>query len=387
MEDFLLLDNALSVEEKLIRDSVREFVKNEVMPTIAHDYEKGLFRKELIPKVAKLGLLGMTLPTSVGGAGVSNIAYGLACQELEYGDSGLRSFVSVQSSLCMFPIWAFGTDEQKLRFLPSMAKGECVGCFGLTEPDAGSDPASMKTFAVKVEGGYKLSGSKMWITNATIADIAIIWAREITNGKVLGFIVEKEFSGYQAKEIKNKGSLRASNTGELVLEECFVPDQNLLPQAKGLSSALSCLTKARFGIAFGAIGAAQACYDIALNYTKERKAFGKPIASFQLIQHDLAEMLLEIVKAQAINIHLGRLMDDNKTDCYVRVSLAKMNACKEALKIARSARNILGANGISLEYHVIRHMNNLESVFTYEGTNNMHYLIVGRHITGINAFS
>lgn len=386
MDDLFCFDDNFTQEEKLIRDSTRRFVDEQVLPIITDCYEKALFPKELIKQVASLGLLGITLPETYGGANASSVAYGLVCQELERGDSGLRSFVSVQSSLCMYPIFAYGSEEQKLRFLPAMAKGQLIGCFGLTEPDSGSDPASMKTRAKKVKNGWQLSGSKMWITNATIADLAIIWAKD-DEGQVKGFIVEKEFKGFKANEIHNKLSLRASITGELVLEDCFVPEGNLLPGTqKGLACALGCLTKARYGIAWGAIGAAMACYEAALSYAKERKQFGKPIGSFQLIQADLVDMLNEIVKAQALNLQLGRLSDQQR-GTYVMVSLAKMNACCEALKIARKARNILGANGISLEYHVIRHMANLESVFTYEGTDNMHHLIVGRHITGLDAFN
>ncbi len=385
MEDFLLLDEQYSVEEKLMRDAVRKFVEAQVLPSITQQFERGEFALEIIKKVGALGILGMTLPQAEGGLGASYVAYGLVCQELERGDSGLRSFASVQSSLCMYPIHAFGSPAQKARFLPEMANGNLIGCFGLTEPDSGSDPASMKTKATRLDNGWRLNGSKLWITNATIADIAIIWAKDESD-TVRGFIVEKQFPGFKTNEIKHKLSLRASITGEVVLEDCFVPNENVLPDTKGLASALACLTKARFGIAWGAMGAAIACYEAALNYAKERIQFGKPIASFQLIQAQLATMFTEIVKAQTLNLQVAKLMDKGSAD-YVMVSLAKMNACKEALKIARMARNILGANGISLEYHVIRHMNNLEAVFTYEGTDNMHNLIIGRHITGINAFN
>ncbi len=386
MEDLFCLDDQLTQEEKLIRSSVRRFVDEEITPIMPDCYEKAIFPRELIKKVADLGLFGMTLPEIYGGANATAVAYGLVCQELERGDSGLRSFVSVQSSLSMYPIFAYGNDEQKSRFLPSMAKGETIGCFGLTEPDAGSDPSSMKTRAKKVQGGWQLNGAKMWITNATIADLAIVWAKD-DEGYVKGFIVEKGFAGFKTNEIHHKLSLRASITGEIVLEDCFVPDSHFLPgTTKGLSCALGCLTKARYGIAWGAMGAAMACYEAALAYAKERTQFGKPIGAFQLIQASLVDMVTEIVKAQALNLQLGRLNDQNR-GTFVMVSLAKMNACKEALKIARAARNILGANGISLEYHVIRHMANLESVFTYEGTDNMHHLIVGKHITGLDAFS
>lgn len=384
MEDFLLIDKLLNDEEKMIRDSVRQFVDAEVTPLIEDAYEKGYFPKSLIKRCAELGLLGMTLPEVYGGSNANYVGYGLVCQEIERGDSGLRSFVSVQSSLCMYPIFAYGSEEQKQRFLPAMCKGEVIGCFGLTEPDSGSDPASMRTYAKKVAGGWQLDGAKMWITNAPFADIAIVWAK--TDEGIRGFIVEKEFKGFIRNEIKHKMSLRASSTGELVFENVFVPDENFLPGSeKGLAAPLGCLTQARYGIAWGAMGAAQACYDIALNYSKERKQFGKPIGAFQLVQKDLVEMFNEILKAQFLNLRLGRLKDEGKAT-FAMVSLAKMNSCKEALKIARMARNILGGNGISLEYHVIRHMANLESVFTYEGTDNVHHLIVGKHITGLNAF-
>lgn len=385
MEDFLLLDQGLSEDERLIRDNIRQFVDEKVIPIMGEAFEKAQFPIHLISELASLGLLGATLPNEFGGSQINYVSYGLICQELERGDSALRSFISVQSSLCMFPIFKFGSDHQKKQFLPKMAKGELIGCFGLTEPDAGSDPGSMKTTATKVEGGFILNGSKMWITNATIAGIAIVWAK--TEEGVRGFIVEKTFSGFSHQEIKHKMSLRASNTGELIFQNCFVPESHLLPgTTKGLSAALSCLTEARFGIAFGAIGAAMACYESALEYALARKQFNRSIASFQLIQYSLAEMLTEISKAQVLNLQVGRLKDKNQAN-FAMTSMAKLNSCKEALKIARTARNILGANGISLEYPVIRHMTNLESVFTYEGTDNIHHLILGKHITGIDAFN
>jgi glutaryl-CoA dehydrogenase len=385
VEDFLLIDDLLSAEEKMVRDTVRRFADEEVIPLMMDAYEKGHFPKELIGRCAELGLLGMTLPEIYGGAQTNYVTYGLACQELERGDSGLRSFVSVQSSLCMYPIFAYGSEEQKKRFLPGMAAGKIIGCFGLTEPDAGSDPASMRTFAKKVEGGWRLTGAKMWITNAPFADIAIVWAQ--TEHGIRGFIAEKEFKGFTRNPIKHKMSLRASDTGELVFDDCFIPDGNYLPGSeKGLAAPLGCLTQARYGIGWGAMGAAMACYEIAVFYAKERKQFNKPIASFQLIQKDLTDMFAEIIKAQCLNLRIGRLKDEGKST-FAMVSLIKMNGCHEALKIARMARNILGGNGISLEYHVIRHMTNLESVFTYEGTDNVHHLILGKHITGLNAFS
>jgi glutaryl-CoA dehydrogenase len=384
MEDFLQLESQLSDDERLVRDTVRRFVDEQAAPLMADAFEKGEYPQQLTQSMAELGLFGLTLPEQYGGAGANYITYGLVCQELERGDSGLRSFVSVQSSLCMYPIYIMASEEQKQHFLPLMARGELIGCYGLTEPDAGSDPNSMQTTATKVDGGYILNGTKMWITNAPIADIAVVWAK--LDGVVRGFIVERDFEGFKTNEVKHKASLRASVTGEIILQDCFVPESHILPGSeKGLGAALGCLTQARYGIAWGAIGAAMACYESALDYAKNRKQFGKAIASFQLIQKDLVDMLTEISKAQTLNLQLGRLFDQNR-EHFSQVSMAKMNACREALKIARMARNILGANGISLEYPVIRHMNNLESVFTYEGTDNIHHLIIGREITGIAAF-
>jgi glutaryl-CoA dehydrogenase len=384
VDDLLYLDEQLHDDERMIRDSVARFVSQDVVPLMAEAFEEAVFPKALIKKSADLGLLGLTLPAQYGGSEASYVAYGLVCQELERGDSGLRSFVSVQSSLCMYPIFRYGSEEQKMRFLPAMAAGEVIGCFGLTEPDSGSDPASMKTYAKKVSGGWRLHGAKMWITNATTADIAIVWAN--TENGIRGFIVEKAFAGFTAQEVKLKMSLRASVTGELSFDDVFVPDANLLPGSeRGLGAALSCLSQARYGIAWGAMGAAMACFDITRETLIERKAFDKPLASFQLIQKDLAEIYTEIIKAQLLNLQIGRLKEQQR-ETPVMISLAKGNACREALAIARSCRNLLGANGISLEYHVIRHMLNLESVFTYEGTDNVHTLVLGRHITGINAF-
>ncbi|MDI9818624.1 acyl-CoA dehydrogenase family protein [Legionella sp. PL877] len=384
MDDLLFLDEQLHDDERMIRDSVSRFVSQDVIPLMEDAFEHAEFPQQLIKKSADLGLLGLTLPAEYGGAEASYVAYGLVCQELERGDSGLRSFVSVQSSLCMYPIFRYGSEEQKKRFLPAMAAGDVIGCFGLTEPDSGSDPGSMRTYAKKVNGGWCLNGAKMWITNAPIADIAIVWAK--TDSGIRGFIVEKEFKGFKRLEIKHKMSLRASITGELVFDDVFVPDENLLPLSdKGLGAALSCLSQARYGIAWGAMGAAMACFDITRDYLLERKQFAKPLASFQLIQKDLADMYTEVIKAQCLNLQIGRLKDEQR-ETPVMISLAKGNACREALKIARACRNLLGGNGISLEYHVIRHMLNLESVFTYEGTDNVHTLVLGRHITGINAF-
>lgn len=385
MEDFLLLDSQLTEDERVARDTIRQFVTEEVIPLMGEAYEKASFPMSLIPKCAELGLFGLTLPSSYGGLGANYVTYGLICQELERGDSGLRSFISVQNALCMYPIFAYGSEEQRKHYLPKMVQGEYIGCFGLTEANAGSDPGQMTTFAKKIQNGWLLNGAKLWITNATIADIAIVWAK--TEEGIRGFIVEKDFEGFKRHEIHHKMSLRASNTGELVFSDCFVPDSHILPNAtEGLSDALKCLTEARYGIAWGAIGAALACYESALAYCKERHQFNKPLASFQLVQKDLVSMYLEIIKAQVMNYQLGRLKDKGLST-FTMVSLAKLNACREALKIARKARNLLGANGISLEYPVIRHMMNLEAVFTYEGTDNIHHLIVGKELTGYDAFN
>lgn len=384
MDDLLFLDEQLHDDERMIRDSVARFVSNDVVPLMAESFEHADFPRQLIKQSAELGLLGLTLPAEYGGAEASYVAYGLVCQELEKGDSGLRSFVSVQSSLCMYPIFRFGNEEQRIRYLPAMAAGDVIGCFGLTEPDSGSDPGSMRTNAKKIDGGWILNGAKMWITNAPIADIAIVWAK--TDAGIRGFIVDTKSKGMSCPEIKLKMSLRASITGELVFDNVFVPDENLLPGSeKGLGAALSCLSQARYGIAWGAMGAAMACFDSARNYLLERHQFGKPLASFQLIQKDLADMYTEIIKAQCLNLQIGRLKDQQR-ETPIMISLAKGNACREALKIARKCRNLMGGNGISLEYDVIRHMLNLESVFTYEGTDNVHTLVLGKHITGINAF-
>ncbi|HHT0594607.1 TPA: acyl-CoA dehydrogenase family protein [Legionella anisa] len=385
MDDLLFLDEQLNSDERMIRDSVARFVSNDVMPLMAESFEHAQFPRELIRKSAELGLLGLSLPAEYGGAEASYVAYGLVCQELERGDSGLRSFVSVQSSLCMYPIYRYGSEEQRVRFLPGMATGEIIGCFGLTEPDFGSDPAGMRTTAKKVKGGWSLNGAKMWITNSPIADIAIVWAK--TDEGIRGFIVDTNSQGLSRPEIKLKMSLRASITGELVFDNVFVPDENYLPGSeKGIGAPLSCLSQARYGIAWGTMGAAMACFDITRDYLLERKQFNKPLASFQLIQKDLADMYTEIIKAQCLNLQIGRIKDNHREN-PVMISLAKGNACREALNIARKCRNLLGANGISLEYHVIRHMLNLESVFTYEGTDNVHTLVLGKHITGINAFA
>ena len=384
MDDLLYFEDQWHDDERMIRDSVARFVNEDVLPVVAQAFESATFPREWMQRAAELGLLGLTLPAAYGGSDASYVSYGLVCQELERGDSGLRSFVSVQNSLVMYPIFRYGSDAQKKHFLPAMARGEIIGCFGLTEPDSGSDPASMRTVAKKVAGGWQLNGSKLWITNATIADVAVVWAK--TESGIRGFLVEKDSKGFSRRDITLKMSLRASITGELIFEDVFVPEENILPGTdKGLGAALSCLNQARFGIAWGAMGAAAACFDITRDYVLARQQFHKPLASFQLVQKELADMYTEIMKAHCLNERVGRLKDTGR-DTPAMISLIKGNACREALAIARRCRNLLGANGISLDYHVIRHMLNLESVFTYEGTDNVHTLVLGRHITGVNAF-
>jgi glutaryl-CoA dehydrogenase len=385
MDDLLCLEDQLQDDERMIQESVARFVAQDVIPKMSDAFEKAVFPEEFIKQTADMGLLGLTLPVHYGGSEASYVAYGLVCQELERGDSGLRSFVSVQSSLCMYPIFRYGSEDQKKYFLPKMAKAELIGCFCLTEPNAGSDPSSMHTHAKKVKGGYRLNGSKIWITNGNIADIALVWAQ--TEEGIRGFLVEKGSQGFTQKEMTLKMSLRASLTGELFFDDVFVPEEHLLPGTeRGLGAALSCLSQARYGIAWGAMGAAQACFDITRDYLLERTQFNQPLAGFQLIQKDLAMMYTEILKAQCMNLHVGRIKAEHRENPAM-ISLLKGNACREALKIARMCRNLLGANGISLDYHVIRHMMNLESVFTYEGTDNVHILTLGRHITGLNAFA
>ncbi len=381
--DYFDLNSLLSEEERMVRNAVRQFVTNEVMPIIAECYEKGEFPMHLIPRFGELDLLGANLPEKYGCAGLNNVAYGLVNQELERGDSGIRSFASVQGALVMYPIFSYGSEEQKDYWLPKLATGEKIGCFGLTEPDAGSDPGSMLTRAVEDGNSYILNGSKMWITNGTIADVAVVWAK--LDGEVRGFLVERGIKGYSAPEIKRKYSLRASVTSELIFDDVKIPKVNILPKSRGLKSPLSCLSQARYGIAWGAIGAAQACYDEALNYTLERKQFGKPIASFQITQGKLVKILTEISKAQLMTLQLGRLKD--KGVCkYTHISLVKRNNVEMALETARTVRNMLGANGITAEYQAMRHLCNLESVYTYEGTHDIHTLIVGSDITGFPAF-
>ena len=381
--DFLALERLLEDEERAIRDTVRQFVREQVLPEIADWFERGTFPKELFRELAKLGLLGMHLEGH-GLPGASAVAYGLTCMELEAGDAGVRSAVSVQGSLAMFPIWRWGSDEQKERWLPAMHAGEAIGCFGLTEPDAGSDPGAMRTRARRDGSDWILNGAKMWITNGTIADLAIVWART-DDGAVRGFIVEKGMSGFSAPEIHKKLSLRASVTSELVLQDVRVPDENVLPGATTLRGPLSCLDEARYGIVWGAVGSGRACFEAALEYAKERIVFGKPIAGYQLTQEKLAEMALELNRASLVALHLGR-MKDAGTLRPEQVSLGKMGNVRGALEVARTARTILGANGVTLEYPVIRHVNNLESVLTYEGTHEVHTLVVGEALTGQNAF-
>jgi glutaryl-CoA dehydrogenase len=354
-----------------------------VLPVIEEYNQKMKFPEHLIPKLAEMGVFGPTLPVEYGGMGINNVAYGLIMQELERGDSGIRSFASVQSGLVMFPIFTFGSEEQKKFWLPKLAVGEKIGCFGLTEPDFGSNPGGMITKAEKVEGGYLLNGAKMWITNGTLADVAVVWAK--LDGRVNGFLVEKGTKGFSAPEMKGKLSLRASVTSELVFEDCLIPEKNILPNSRGLKSPLMCLTQARYGIAWGVLGLAMECYDAALNYTKSRIQFGKPIASFQITQEKLVYMLTEITKAQLLVYHLAKLKDSGKMRPQ-QVSLAKRNNCEIAKNIASMAREMLGANGILDEYPVMRHLNNIESVKTYEGTHEMHTLILGEDITGIAAF-
>lgn len=382
--DLYHIDSLLSSDEKLIRDSVREWVDGQVMPIIEQAYQNAQFPIHLVREMGELGMLGANLPTEYGCAGINNVAYGLIMQELERGDSGLRSFASVQGGLVMYPIFSWGSEKQKQRWLPSLASGEKIGCFGLTEPDFGSNPGGMKTQAIEKKDGYLLNGSKMWITNGTIADVAVVWAK--LDGVVRGFLVEKETKGFSAPEIKNKHSLRASVTSELVFQDCYIPKENILPGTSGLKNALSCLTQARYGIAWGALGAAMACYDEALNYALTRIQFDKPIGSFQLVQQKLVNMATEITKGQLLVLQLGRLKDEGKMH-HVQVSLAKRNNVHQALEIARQARDILAANGIVSEYQTMRHMCNLESVKTYEGTHDIHTLIIGSYLTGIEAFS
>ncbi len=381
--DYYNIDDLLTEDERLIRDTVRDFVEEKFLPLVTQHYRDGTFPMEIVPQLGELGLLGPTIQ-GYDCAGLNSVAYGLICQELERGDSGLRSFASVQSSLVMYPIYAFGSEAQKEKWLPALSAGKKIGCFGLTEPDYGSNPSGMITRARKQGDSYILNGAKMWITNGSVADIAVVWAKD-DEGEIRGFLIEKGTPGYSAIDIEGKFSLRASITSELVLENVEIPVENMLPGAKGLKGPLACLSQARFGIAWGAMGAAMACYDTALNYSKNRIQFDRPIAGFQLVQHKLVHMVNEITKGQLLALRLGQLKDQGKMR-HPQISLAKMNNVHAALEISRIAREILGANGIADEYPIMRHMNNLESVYTYEGTHDIHLLTVGRDVTGEAAF-
>ena len=380
--DYYGIDELFTHEERMVRDTVRELVNSRVMPQIGKHWAAGTFPHELIPVFGEMGLLGPSL-TGYGCAGITPTAYGLICQELERGDSGIRSFCSVQSSLVMYPIWAYGSEEQKQKYLPEMAAGRAIGCFGLTEPDFGSNPTGMLTTAKKTAGGYRLNGTKRWITNGSVAQLALVWAK--LDGVVRGFLVPTTSKGFSARDIHGKWSLRASVTSELVMEDCEVGEDALLPGVTGMRGPLSCLSQARFGICYGAVGAAMACYDEALSYAKDRVQFSKPIAGYQLVQRKLVDMVSEITKAQLLCLQLGRLKEANKLTSG-QISLAKRNNVAIARDIARDARDILGANGVTDEYQCGRHMLNLESVYTYEGTHDIHTLVVGQDITGLAAF-
>ena len=382
--DFLDLDRLLSEEERLIRDTTREFVADRVLPEVAGWFERGELPRELAKELGDLGLLGMHLE-GYGCAGTNAVSYGLACLELEAGDSGARSFVSVQGSLAMYPIWRYGSEKQKRRWLPAMAAGEVIGCFGLTEPDFGSNPAGMRTGARRDGGDWVLNGTKMWITNGGIADLAVVWARTDDEG-VRGFLVPAGTPGFSTRDIERKLSLRASVTSELILEDCRLPGDAVLPEVRGMRGPLSCLDEARYGIVWGSMGAARACFQSALEYATTRVQFDRPIGGFQLTQQKLADMLVELSKGTLLALHLGRMKDEGRL-APEQVSLGKLNNVREALAIARSARTILGANGVTLEYPVIRHANNLESVLTYEGTSEVHSLILGQAVTGLAAFT
>ncbi len=382
--DYYQIEELLSPEQLLVRDAIREFVKSEIVPVIDQYAQEHKEIPGLMKKLGAIGALGPFIPEEYGGVGLDYMSYGLIMQELEFGDSAIRSAASVQSSLVMFPIYKFGSEEQKNRFLPRLASGDLIGAFGLTEPNHGSDPASMETKLVKDGDGYRLSGSKMWITNAPICDIAVVWARD-EDKKIRGVIVERAFEGFSTPETLNKWSLRASKTGELVFDQVFIPQENVLPEVSSMKGPLSCLNSARYGISWGAIGAAVDCYETALKYAKERKQFGKPIASFQLQQKKLAEMVTEISKAQLLSWRLGQLKNEDRAT-PAQISMAKRNNVNMALQVAREARQVLGAMGIVGDYPIMRHMMNLESVITYEGTHDVHLLITGNDITGINAF-
>lgn len=381
--DLFDVRSLLNEEERAVQESVARFTNERVLPIIGDAFDQARFPDELVPEIASLGLLGATLPTEYGGGGLGAVSYGLICQELERGDSGLRSFVSVQSSLCMYPIYAYGSEEQRQQRLPAMARGELIGCFGLTEAHGGSDPASMKTRAVRDGSDWRISGSKMWITSGPVADLAIVWAQ--TEDGIQGFVLEKGMAGFTTQEIKHKMSLRASLTGALFFDDVRVPDSHRLPNVKGLKGPLGCLTQARYGISWGPIGAAIACLDEALGYAKERVLFGRPLAATQSAQIKLAEMARRITTAQLLALQLGRLKEAGQLQPQ-QVSLAKWNNCRMAIDIARECRDLLGGAGITTEHVAIRHALNLESVITYEGTETVHQLVIGRELTGINAF-
>jgi glutaryl-CoA dehydrogenase len=382
-DDPLSMDDQLSDTERAIRDSTREFAQARLMPRVLEANRKEIFHREIMNEMGELGLLGSTLPEQYGCAGVNYVAYGLMAREVERVDSGYRSAMSVQSSLVMYPIHAYGNEEQRQRYLPKLATGEWVGCFGLTEPDHGSDPGSMVTRAVAVDGGYRLNGAKMWITNSPIADLAVVWAK--LDGVIRGFVVERGFAGFSTPKIEGKMSLRASVTGQIVLEDVFVPAENLLPNVKGLAGPFGCLNRARYGIAWGALGAAEFCWHAARQYTLDRLQFGRPLAATQLVQKKLADMQTEIALGLQACLRMGRLLDEDQLPIEV-ISLLKRNNCGKALDIARMARDMHGGNGISDEYHVMRHAMNLETVNTYEGTHDIHALILGRAQTGLQAF-
>jgi len=381
--DLFDVRSLLNEEERAVQESVARFTNERVLPIIGDAFDQARFPAELVPEIASLGLLGATLPAEYGGGGLGAVSYGLICQELERGDSGLRSFVSVQSSLCMYPIHAYGSEEQRLRWLPDMATGKVIGCFGLTEAHGGSDPAAMKTRAVRDGSDWRINGSKMWITSGPVADLAIVWAQ--TEDGIQGFVLEKGMAGFTTQEIKHKMSLRASLTGALYFDDVRVPDSHRLPNVKGLKGPLGCLTQARFGISWGPIGSAIACLDEALGYAKERVLFGRPLAATQSAQIKLAEMARRITTAQLLALQLGRLKEAGQLQPQ-QVSLAKWNNCRMAIDIARECRDLLGGAGITTEHVAIRHALNLESVITYEGTETVHQLVIGRELTGINAF-
>jgi glutaryl-CoA dehydrogenase len=382
--DYFQLDELLTDEQKMVRESVRAYVKKEISPTIEDAAQKAEFPRQIVPQLGELGCFGPTVPVEYGGGGLDYISYGLMMQELERGDSGVRSTASVQGSLVMFPIYAYGSEEQRKKYLPKLGSGEWLGCFGLTEPNHGSDPSGMLTNIKDAGSHVILNGAKMWISNAPFAQVAVVWAKDEA-GIVRGLIIERGMEGFTTPTTHGKWSLRASATGELVFDNVKVPKENILPNVQGLKGPLSCLTKARFGIAWGTVGAAMDCYDTALRYAKERIQFDRPIAGFQLQQKKLAEMVTEITKAQLLNWRLGVLMNENKVT-PAQVSMAKRNGCEIAQQIARDARQVLGGMGITGEYSVMRHMMNIESVITYEGTHDIHLLITGMDITGINAF-